>query len=310
MNPNTTQSQIGIVVHGGAGTPSERSSELIPAVQSALDVIQSGGSALDAAVAAVVVLEDNPALNAGTGANIRMDGETVQMDAAAMDGNGNFGAVSVIERVKNPVKVARAVMDTPHMLLSGEGAIRFARTLGMEPYDPRTDASIARYERLLERMRDGTLMGGYEDFDWKKHWNFPQPLDDVLKPSDTVGAVVHDGKGNFAAAISTGGTSVTLHGRVGDVPIYGAGNFANENGAACATGWGEYIIRERLSQTSANFISNGANAQAAAEHGIGLFPNHIGVGLITVNEDSIGAHANRPMAWAGYTNGEFVQADK
>ena len=158
-------------------------------------------------------------------------------------------------------------------------------------------------------MESDGLGGGYKNFDWKKHWNFPQPLSEILEPKDTVGAVVFDGKDGFAAAISTAGTAVTLYGRVGDVPIFGAGSYAGEKGAACATGWGEYIIRERLSQFAYECIDAGDTAEEAVKKGINKFPDHIGVGLIAVSDDGIGAWSNRDMAWAGYRNGDIVRAD-
>ena len=303
------KADVNIVVHGGAGSPVSQSGDLVPAVEAAWSALEGGASALDAAVAAVVVLEDNPRFNAGTGGNIRLDGETVQMDAAVMNERGDFGAVSVIQRVKNPVRVAKGVLETPHLLLSGDGATRFARTLGYPDYDPKTPESRRRYERLRKRMRDDALGGEFEGFDWKRHWNFPSPLARVLEPSDTVGAAVHDGRGGFGVAISTGGTSVTLYGRVGDVPIYGAGSYAGEAGAACATGWGEYIIRERLSQRVHEWIADGMSAKSAVEKGIALFPEHIGVGLIAVSPDGIGAYSNRNMAWAGMTKGRLERAD-
>ena len=302
-------SRPSVMVHGGAGTPLSRSADVSRAALAAWRALEQGATARDAAVVAAVVLEDDSTFNAGTGSNIRMDGRTVQMDAAVMDERGDFGAVAVIERVKNPILVARAVMRSPHLLLAGEGAIRFARTLDMPDYDPRTPQSRMRYHALLARMIQGKMGREWEDFDWKRHWNFPRDLGEILPPSDTIGVVVSDGRGGFASAISTGGTATTLHGRVGDVPIMGAGSFAGPAGAVCATGWGEYIIREHLSQRVYNWMAEGASPREAIDRGIALFPEGISIGLIAVSADGIAANSNRSMAWVGVVEGEMVRAD-
>ncbi|MBI3736281.1 isoaspartyl peptidase/L-asparaginase, partial [Candidatus Sumerlaeota bacterium] len=283
---------------------------LLPAVEAGWRKLAEGGSALEAAVAATAALEDEPSLNAGTGSNIRMDGETVQMDAAVMDQTGDFGAVAVIERVKNPVLVAREVMRSPHLVLAGDGAIRFARALGMKDYDPRTTESIQRYKALQARMNNGGLGDEWKDFDWKRYWNFPKPLNEALKPRDTVGTVVFDGKGGFAAAISTGGTSTTLYGRVGDVPIMGAGIYAGPMGAVATTGWGEYIIRENLSRRVYEWIASGIPPKEAAEKGLALYPSHIGIGVIAVSKDGYWAASNTQMAWSANIDGKLIRADQ
>ena len=140
------------VVHGGAGSPRARMDGTDRAAAQAAVLLKGGGSALDAALAAVVILEDDPRFNAGTGANIRLDGKTIQMDAACMDGEtGAFGAVAAIERVKNPVLVARKVMDTPHILIVGEGATRFARAMGFPDYDPACQFGDAEIQQAQSR---------------------------------------------------------------------------------------------------------------------------------------------------------------
>ncbi|HEX7599339.1 MAG TPA: isoaspartyl peptidase/L-asparaginase, partial [Polyangia bacterium] len=164
------------VVHGGAGSPRARMDGTDRAAAQAMESLKGGGSALDAATAAVVVLEDDPRFNAGTGANIRLDGKTIQMDAACMDGEtGAFGAVAAIERVKNPVLVARKVMDTPHILIVGEGATRFARAMGFADYDPTCAENRARYERVKALLKgtDPGQVEAWKRYDWKKAWNFP-----------------------------------------------------------------------------------------------------------------------------------------
>lgn len=298
-----------VMVHGGASSPVNRSGAVAEAAEAAWKILQENGSALDAAIAAAVILEDNPRFNAGTGSNIRMDGETVQMDAAVMDQSGEFGAVAVIERVKNPVLVAREVMKSPHLILAGQGATEFARTLGMPDYDPRTPESKERYRQLLFRMKNAAMEDGWNDFDWRKHWNFPKSLEDVMKPKDTIGAVVGDGKGGYAVAISTGGTSTTLHGRVGDVPIMGAGSYAGPAGAVCATGEGEHIIREHLSQRVYELMVQGDTPDEAIAKGLTLFPKKISIGLIAVSRHGIAADANTQMAWAGVIDDKVLRAD-
>src|SRR5580692_4598132 len=138
--------KAGAIAHGGVGSPPEWSDGCRLAVDAAMKVVEAGGDPVDAAVAGVVVMEDDPRFNAGTGARVRLDGKSIQMDASVMRSDGKFGAVAGIERVKNPVRVARAVMDSPHLLLQGDGATRFARTLGMPDYDPTTPESLRRWD--------------------------------------------------------------------------------------------------------------------------------------------------------------------
>lgn len=307
--PPATPRPLGMVLaHGGAGTLPSQSPRTALAARAAWAALGRSEPALDAAVAAAVVLEDDPEFNAGTGSNIRMDGQTVQMDAAVMNERGDFGAVAVIERVKNPVLVAREVMRSPHLILAGEGATRFARSMGLPDYDPRTPESIARYHQLRARMDDGSLGAGWDHFDWKRHWNFPAALPEDMIPHDTIGAVVADGRGGFAVAVSTGGTTATLDGRVGDVPVPGAGAFAGPAGAVCATGWGEYIIRENLSRHVYDALAAGELPQAAIDRALALFPGDIGIGLIVVSPRGWGVGANTTMAWAGVVRGDDVSA--
>lgn len=303
-----------VMVHGGVRSPLERTGQVAAAADAAWKALSEGKGALDAAVAAAVVLENDPDFNAGTGSNIRLDGETVQMDAAVMTSRGDFGAVAIIERVKNPVLVARGVMDSPHLIVAGDGATRLARTLGMPDYDPRVPESQARYEQLQYRMDNDMLGGDWSRFDWREHWNFPNkyepaPIPEEFIPNDTIGVVVHDGRGGFAVAISTGGTSATLSGRVGDVAMMGAGSFAGPAGAVCATGWGEYIIRRQLSRRVYDWMEQGVALGEAVDRGIALFPDSISIGLIAVSRTGVIARANASMAWAGYEGGVPVRAD-
>jgi len=214
-----------VLVHGGAGRiePGERA-ERVRGVARARDaawaVLEAGGSALEAAVRAVELLEDDPLFNAGTGSALNRDG-FVEMDAAVMDGEGRaFGAVAAVRDVKNPVRLALEVMRSEHVLLAGEGASRFARERGIPSHDPRALVTPRQLERWSRARREA-----------------------AGEQSGTVGAVVYDGRG-VAAATSTGGILDQRVGRVGDTPLPGAGTYAEAGlGAASVTGHGEYFAR-------------------------------------------------------------------
>lgn len=273
-----------LVVHGGAGTwDVEARVDAIRGVRaaavSARRVLAAGGTAIDAVVAAVVALEDNPLFNAGTGACLNLDGEA-EMDAQVMVGERlAAGAVAALARVRNPVLVARRVMErTEHVLLVGAGAQRFARAMGFDDYDPVTPRARARWrERLAER-------GG------------------------TVGAVARDANGSFAAATSTGGVSLKLPGRVGDTPVPGAGNYATPFAAASATGHGELMLRTLATKRVCDWIERGLGAQAAVDQVLAEMADTVGAeaGLIAVARDGeIGiAHGTPQMPFAYVREGD------
>lgn len=290
------------LAHGGAGSPKSRSHEIEPAARSALATLRRGGSALDAAVDGAVVLEDDPDFNAGTGANVRFDGHSVQMDAAVMSSDGRFGAVAVIERVKNPVKVARAVIGTPHTLLAGDGATAFARALGFADYDPTTAEARSRRDKAMLALTgksDAGLPPGWQSFDWKRHHDYQARLRDAgLESTDTIGVVTRAADGSFGGALSTGGTTLTLRGRVGDVPLRGAGLFVGEHGAVAATGNGEDIVRENLARRVYDRLAAGDGTARAVDFGVKLFPKEIPIGLIAIDRTSEHAASNREMASA------------
>jgi isoaspartyl peptidase/L-asparaginase-like protein (Ntn-hydrolase superfamily) len=291
-----------VVTHAGAGSRPEVSDGPQAAADSALAVLLRGGSSLDAAVAGTVVLENDPRFNAGTGANIRLDGSTIQMDAALMTDQGEFGAVGAIERVSNPILVTQAVMDsTPHLFLVGEGAMRFARRMGFPEIVPVSAEAEAKYKRRLERVAELLNRPDTTVYDWRRFWNFPGAIPAELlewgRHGDTVGTVVRDGDGRFAATLSTGGTSITLSGRVGDVPVYGAGLFAGPAGAVACTGKGEEIIRHFMAHSVYQRMASGAPARAAVQEAVVGFPDGVDLGLIAVDRDGWGVAANRPMAY-------------
>ena len=231
-----TAKKFSLAIHGGAGTISPEQitpaieRELRAGLQQSLDagraILQNGGSSLDAVEAAVLVLEDDPLFNAGRGAVFTSAG-THEMDAAIMDGRTLMaGAVGAVAQLKNPIVLARAVMDkSPHAMLAGKGAEDFARELGLEIADEKYFFTDRRWE-ALERVRQ--TRAALSDAD--RH--------------GTVGAVALDGMGNLAAATSTGGNTNKRPGRIGDTPIIGAGTYANNKTCAVsATGDGEFFMR-------------------------------------------------------------------
>jgi L-asparaginase / beta-aspartyl-peptidase len=248
-----------IAVHGGAGTMAreamtdERQAEYEAALAGALDagaaVLEAGGSALDAVEAAVMLLEDDPKFNAGRGAVFSYNGLN-ELDAAIMDGRDrSAGAVTGVTHIRNPIRLARAVMeDSPHVFLSREGAEEFARERGFEMVDPDWFATPERW-RQLEELKARRL--GWFDVDLKY---------------GTVGAVAVDREGHVAAATSTGGLTGKRWGRIGDSPVIGAGNYADDRACAVsATGAGEFFIRAGVAhEICTRMRLLGESAQAAA----------------------------------------------
>lgn len=290
------------LAHGGAGGPKEHSDGCELACSRALAALGEGSSALEGAIRATMALEDDPRLNAGTGSNFRLDGSTIEMDAAVMDHESRFGAVAAIQRVQYPVRVAEMVMESPHLLLAGEGATAFARARGVPDYDPVSERARLRYAEVRD------FFAGRKDsrdfIAWRKHdplsfWNLSADIQATLKamvgPSDTVGAVVRDANGNTAAALSTGGTSIMMLGRVGDTPIIGAGIFAGPHGAVVATGDGEEIMRRVLAKEVYDWLAAGVPAQEAAERAVASFPEDFTVGVVAVSVRDEGVADNRTM---------------
>ncbi len=307
-SPPTPPFTAAAIAHAGVGSPGAMSDGPRAAVDAALAVLEAGGDPLDAAVAGVVVMEDDPRFNAGTGSHIRLDGMSVQMDAAVMGSDGRYGAVAVIEHVKNPVRVARQVADTPHRLLAGEGATRFARAMGHAPHDPTTDEERATARKLMERLRtnDPSLPEAWKRFDWRKAWNFPRSLaESGLGGTDTVGVLVRATDGHYAGALSTGGWTILMYGRVGDVPVHGAGLFAGPHGAAAATGNGERIIDAHLARETHRVLAEGKGAREAARAAVAAMGGKE-VGIIVVSARELAAEASRDMAWAAREAGSTV----
>ncbi len=246
-------------------------------------MLAAGGAALDAAQAAARVLEDLPQFNAGTGAALNMEGG-VEHDAALMEGNGlRAGAVAALRGLKNPIDVARAVLEEGrHVLLAGEGAQRFAIERGFALVD---EASLVteRARLALARVLANTAPSGWA--------------------GGTIGAVACDGRGGVAAATSTGGIIGKRPGRVGDSPILGAGTIADDEAcAASATGDGEAILKVGLVRVVASWIETGVQPDLAASRGLSrmLARTSATGGLIVVapSGEATAVRSTQTMSWA------------
>lgn len=243
-----------IIVHGGAWEWPRETWALAEAgcrdaAASGAEVLEKGGKALDAVEAAVRSLEDNPIFNAGRGACYTSE-KTIEVDAGIQDGvTGRFGAVACVPNLLHPVSLARRLMeDNEHAFLAGEGALKYARHLGLQTQqftDLATDMASRNYAIALEKSKAATSGG------------------------DTVGACAIDQSGNLAVAVSTGGTTFKRPGRVGDSPVIGSGfNADNAIGASCATGRGEAIMQCMLTRRTLEFLNAGLSCAQAAEKGV------------------------------------------
>jgi len=269
-----------VVLHGGAGVIERKSmsaetdaayrAALKQSIQAAADVLEKGGSSMDAVEAAIKLMEDNPLFNSGKGAVFTADGKN-ELDSAVMDGaTMNAGAVAGVTRTRHPISLARAVMEkSPHVMLIGTGADQFAASVGLEQVAPSYFFTERRWQSLIRQLK-------------KEGAPLPQRPAGVpaapagglaeIEPPDahkygTVGVVALDKNGNIAAGTSTGGTQAKRWGRVGDSPIIGAGTYAsNQSCAVSATGTGEYFIRLTVARTICSLVQyKGMKLQAAVD---------------------------------------------
>lgn len=296
---------IAIVVHGGAGDiPSERRELAVAGCKEAAllgwRILQAGGTALDAVEVAVRLLEDNPNFNAGTGSCLTQDGN-IEMDAGIMEGHTfRVGAVAGIELIKNPIVLARKVLESPHVLLISKGAHEFALEQGF-PFCKFEDLLTERQYNSWKKPRGIT---DNEPRYLRREVGSPtlesasdepgSSTNETEEEHGTVGAVAIDMTDNLAAATSTGGFLNKYPGRVGDSPLVGCGFYADENAAVSCTGYGEDFMRLLIARRAAEFVAGGSNAREAAQAAIALLSAKASGrgGLITV--DRIG---NVGFAW-------------
>ncbi len=245
--------KLGFMIHGGAGviaksslTPEkekEYRAKLEEAVLAGYKALQAGKSGLDAVELAIRMLEDSPLFNAGKGAVFTHDGKN-ELDASIMDGKTlGAGAVAGLRRIKNPISLARAVMErSPHVMMAGDGAEKFAKEQKIEFVAEKYFWTQGRWDALQKILKEEKIRNAEPQ---KKRGSTDRPFSEL--PSNkfgTVGAVALDRNGDLAAGTSTGGMTNKKYGRIGDAPIIGAGTYASNNSCAVsATGWGEFFIR-------------------------------------------------------------------
>ncbi len=310
-NPNqhrcTNMQKPIIIVHGGAGTwqPERYKPGLLgvkTAAKTGYTILNSGGTALDAVEAAVKTMEDNPTFNAGRGSTLTID-KRIEMEASIMDGKTlNAGAAGLLKDIRYPVSLARLVMEkTDYVFLVGDGAEKLAQTFKLERQNPLTELRLHYWKQQKHKLKTHEI----ETLPKLKKLLTANPN---LFETDTVGAVALDKKSNTAAATSTGGYSLKLPGRIGDSPIIGAGNYAdNQTGACSATGIGETAIRLVLAKHVCDQMHTGKTAQQAVENAITLVNKRLHIknsmGLIAVDtQGRIGAAHNTPnLCWAYQT---------
>jgi len=310
--PDMETKKFGLVIHGGAGTiersnmTPEKEREYRTGLERALtagyEILKRGGSSLDATEAAVRVLEDDPHFNAGRGSVFTSAG-TNEMDAAIMDGRTlAAGAVAVLKHVKNPISLARLVMEkSGHVMIDGEGAEAFAKENGIKLVDQKYFFTQERWDALqkikaAEKKRTGSAGKAFIITDQDRH--------------GTVGAVARDKSGNLAAATSTGGTTNKRPGRVGDSPIIGAGTYANNaTCAVSATGDGEYFIRASVGHDlSALMEYKGMSLKDAAQAVLGKVAKLGGAGgLVAIDGDG---NVTLPFNTAGMYRGYVDSSGK
>ena len=280
-----------LVVHGGGwAIPDNMVEAHLNGIRAAMAAgwreLEQGRSALDAVEAAVKVMEDDEAFDAGRGSFLNRDGR-VQLDALMMDGATlGAGGVGCVERIRNPIHVARIVLqDSPHVYFVGPGAERFAEEHGV----PLIDNEELVIDREVQRLRATQALG-------------ESKLDVFSASHDTVGAVALDSKGNLAAATSTGGTLNKTPGRVGDSSLIGCGCYAdNQSAAVSTTGWGEPIMKLVLGKWTADRVAAGAPPQQAASEAISYLQRRLSGhgGIIVLDaQGRLGIAHNTPrMAW-------------
>ena len=296
-----------IVIHGGAGAwhPERRKPGITgakTAAKTGFDILKTGGTALDAVEAAVKTMEDNPTFNAGLGSTLTID-KRIEMEASIMDGKTLMaGATGLLTDIKNPVTLARLIMEkTDFVFVTATGAEKLATLYKIERRNPQTELRTRYWQELTQKLKNNQIQA----LPKLKKLIATNPN---LFQTDTVGAVAIDKQANTAAATSTGGYPLKLPGRIGDSPLIGAGTYADNQAGACSTtGIGEVAIRLVLAKHTCDQMHNKQTAQQATENAITLVNKRLHIkssmGLIAIDtKGRIGAAHNTPnLCWAYMT---------
>jgi beta-aspartyl-peptidase (threonine type) len=303
---------IALIVHGGAWAIPDNQVEphkagCRAALVAGWQVLAAGGSALDACVAAVQVMEDDPIFDAGTGSVLTSEG-MVELDAALMDGRTlRYGAVANLRHIRNPIVLAREVLNGPATMLVAEGAEQFAQRRNIALVA--NEELIVERERLLWQQRRDTTVAIRSD----TPQTAPAEMEAVVG-HDTVGAIAIDASGNLVAANSTGGTPFKLPGRIGDTPLIGCGLYADVHVGGCVcTGWGESIARMAMARRTVEYLERGFSPQVAAETAVRQLAHRVAGGsggcIVVSPSGELGLAWNtRRMAYAYRVGGgpEYV----
>jgi beta-aspartyl-peptidase (threonine type) len=286
-----------LIIHGGAwDIPDEAVEACQSGCQRALttgwSILRSGGSALDAVEAAIVVLENDPVFDAGYGSHLNLDGK-VECDAIVMDGATlRAGSAAALQRIRNPIKLARKILETcPHMMLVAEGAERYAKTHGISLCDPKELIAEAEWQAWQQCKKDKHAAANHRGHE-----------------QGTVGAVAMDARGALFAATSTGGTCCKLPGRIGDSPLIGCGCYADSEAAGVSsTGYGEAIMKVVMAKAAVDLLRPSEAAttrllraqQAAPGPGSQPLPGNAPITAMQAAQKTIALFAERTQATAG-----------
>jgi L-asparaginase / beta-aspartyl-peptidase len=292
LTSNRKGFDFGILIHGGAGVEKIKRTDditrsLKSAVSNGFDLLKrSSNKAVDSVEAAVASMEDSGVFDAGVGSYLTID-KTVEMDASIMDGRDiSAGSVGMAMGIKNPIKLARKIMErTDHVMMVSDGVTRLSKLFGntVEEYPQELNKKILNeYNKLMKNVR----------IKWKKNNKLTMLSSAASQEKShhhysTVGAVAIDKDGNVASAVSTGGIWLKMHGRIGDSAIIGSGIYAdNKSGAACATGYGEYIMRLCLCKYACDQMQSRNSAHLSSKKSIDVLTERFGKntgGIITVD---------------------------
>ncbi|HEX7032912.1 MAG TPA: isoaspartyl peptidase/L-asparaginase [Nitrososphaera sp.] len=288
MAPN-----FGIMIHGGAGTSkigtkeTQISKALQDSVCTGYDILLASRDAIESVESAVASMEDSGVFNAGAGSCLTLE-KRMEMDASIMDGRDlRAGSVGAVEHIKNPVKLARKVMErTDHAMFVSSGASKLAELCGIAPFS---------HEPTKEKLDAFAVLRKKLKTTWPRNYRLSPSANLNQKHFGTVGAVAIDKHANVAAAVSTGGRWLKMHGRVGDSAVIGAGIYAdNSSGAACATGNGELIMRLCLSKYACDLMKQRHSPSQAARKAISLATRRFGpnnAGIMAVNAKGMFSHS-------------------